>query len=193
MSDDKKDGKLEFNNAYKGLFHFLWTDKRIPKQINTLLETVHPSNLLEFGCGLGYFSEFVENNGVKATGIDFSSVAIEKAKKRLDKNTNKPILLEGDVTNLQFDDNQYDCILDIGCFHSLDENDEKKYIIEAHRVLKPNGTLLIWSFKKSFVDNVRINPGYIKNIIKEKFVLEKAEFTQRRLAGSYWYWLKKIV
>jgi len=191
MSNDTKDVKLEFNNAYKGFFHLLWTDKRIPKQINTLLETVNPSNLLELGCGLGYFSEFVESQGIKTTGIDFSSVAIENAKKRLEKNINKPTLLEGDVTNLQFDDNQFDCILDIGCFHSLDENNEKKYIIEAHRVLKPNGTLLIWSLKKSFVDNVKINPEHIKNLINGKFILDKAEFTRRRITGSYWYWLKK--
>jgi len=193
MSNDNKDVNAEFNNAYKGLFHFLWTDKRIPKQIDTLLKIVNPSNLLELGCGLGYFTEYVENHGVKATGLDFSPIAIERAKKRISKNEHKPTLLVGDVTNLQFDDNQYDCILDIGCFHSLDENDEKKYIIEAHRVLKPNGILLIWSLNKSFVGNVRINSEHITNIINEKFILEKTEFTRRRLASSNWYWLKKII
>ncbi|MDR0322219.1 MAG: class I SAM-dependent methyltransferase, partial [Treponema sp.] len=115
MSNDTKNVNEEFNNAYKGLFHFLWTDKRIPKQVKTLLETANPANLLELGCGLGYFSEFVENNGVKTTGVDFSPVAIEKAKKRISKNERKPDLLVGDVTNLQFENNQYDCILDIGC------------------------------------------------------------------------------
>jgi ubiquinone/menaquinone biosynthesis C-methylase UbiE len=192
MSNDTKNVNEEFNNAYKGLFHFLWTDKRIPKQVKTLLETANPANLLELGCGLGYFSEFVENNGVKTTGLDFSPVAIEKAKKRIIKNERKPDFLVGDVTNLQFENNQYDCILDIGCFHSLDKNDEKKYIRESHRALKPNGTLLIWSLNKSFVGNVKIDSKHIKNITNEKFILEKTEFTRRRLAGSNWYWLKKI-
>jgi ubiquinone/menaquinone biosynthesis C-methylase UbiE len=192
MSNGSKSDKVKFNNAYKGLFHFLWTDNRIPKQVKTLLETVKPSNFLELGCGLGYFTEFVENYGVKATGLDFSPIAIERAQKRISKNARKPTLVVGDVTNLQFEDKKYDCILDIGCFHSLDEDDEKKYIIEAHRVLKLNGTLLIWSLNKSFVGNVLINSKHIGNLIKGRFILDKTEFTRRRLASSNWYWLKKI-
>ncbi|MDR1385043.1 MAG: methyltransferase domain-containing protein, partial [Planctomycetaceae bacterium] len=107
MTDHPPDTGVEFNKAYKTFHHLLWTDRRIPKQLKTLVQTANPSSSLELGCGLGYFSEYVAKQGVKATSVDFSSVAIEKAKKRTAKNKRQPAYLVGDVTNLPLEDNQY--------------------------------------------------------------------------------------
>jgi 2-polyprenyl-3-methyl-5-hydroxy-6-metoxy-1,4-benzoquinol methylase len=56
---------------------------------------------LELGCGLGRFSTYMAEQGIKATGVDFSSVAIEKAKKRVTHSEHKPTFMVGDVTNLE--------------------------------------------------------------------------------------------
>jgi cyclopropane fatty-acyl-phospholipid synthase-like methyltransferase len=145
---------------------------------------------LELGCGLGYFSEYMENQGIKATGIDFSSVAIERAKKRTSEKECKPTYIVDDVTNLKLNDNQYDVIFDIGCLHCLNEDDSNKYAINVHRVLKQDGTLLIWSLRKSFTD-MYMTPEFIEKIFEGKLTLEKTEFSRRRIIASIWFWLKK--
>ncbi|WP_217636851.1 class I SAM-dependent methyltransferase [Dendrosporobacter quercicolus] len=58
----------------------VWGDVRIPQELKELAETNKPKTFLELGCGLGRFSSFMAKQGVQATGVDFSSVAIEKAK-----------------------------------------------------------------------------------------------------------------
>ena len=179
-----------FNKAYKSLFHWFWTDKRIPKQLEILVAS-HPTKALELGCGVGYFSEYLEDNGIEATGIDFSSVAIERAKKRTSGNEHKPTYLVGDVTNLPFSDNMFDVCLDVGCFHCLNEIDEQKYLAEVYRVLKPNGILLIWALRVA-PSGICMNSEYIATVLCDKFSLEKTEFSRRKLIASNWFWLKKI-
>jgi ubiquinone/menaquinone biosynthesis C-methylase UbiE len=121
--------------------------------------------------------------------VDFSSVAIEKAKKRTAKNKRQPAYLVGDVTNLPLEDNQYDIIFDIGCFHCLNEENERKYVAEAYRLLKPNGTLLIWTLYKSPM-GLPMDSELIATVFAEKFTLEKTEFSRRRIIASNWFWLK---
>jgi ubiquinone/menaquinone biosynthesis C-methylase UbiE len=183
----------EFNNVYNSMLHWFWTDIRIPKELknlakNNLAKNNKPTTSLEFGCGLGRFSSFMAKQGIKATGIDFSSVAIEKAKNRIDKNEQKPLFLVGDVTNLEMLNEVFDVSYDIGCFHCLDKSGHKKYASEVYRLLKPNAIHLIWALDNSPSD-LCINPDYISEVFKDGFQLMEFKSNRRRLAKSHWYWL----
>jgi ubiquinone/menaquinone biosynthesis C-methylase UbiE len=89
------------------------------------------------------------SQGIKATAVDFSSVAINKANKRVAGKTDKPEYIVGDVTNLKNIDNKFDVSFDVGCFHCLNEECQQKYISEVHRLLKPGATHLIWAMDSS--------------------------------------------
>jgi len=145
---------------------------------------------LELGCGLGRFSGFLAKLGIKATGVDFSAVAVEKAKTRVANEEYKPTFLVGDVTNLQMLNGPFDIAFDVGCFHCLDENGQQKYVAEMHRLLKPEGTLLIWALDGSPSD-MKLNPDYIAQVFGENFKLTNSKFSRRRLIASHWYWLVK--
>ena len=182
----------QFNKVYRSpIASWAWRDIRIPKELNELVETNKPKTSLELGCGIGGFSTYMAEQGIKATGVDFSSVAVEKAKKRVANSEHKPTFLEGDVTNLEMLNEQFDVSFDIGCFHCLDEEGQRKYVSEVSRLLKPGASLLIWAMDSSPSD-IRITPDYIAKTFENRFQLVNSRFSRRRIIASHWYWLVRI-
>lgn len=47
---------------------------------------LHGKNLLDFGCGIGYYSKFFHSKGAKVHGVDPSKIYIDIAKKKFSKN-----------------------------------------------------------------------------------------------------------
>ena len=182
-------GSEFFDKAYRAPITF-WGDVRIPKELKELVEAYKPKISLELGCGLGRFSTYMAEQGIKATGIDFSLVAIEKAKKRVANSEHKPTFLEGDVTNLEMLNEQFDVSFDVGCFHCLNEEGQKRYVEEVYRLLNPGATHLIWAMDNS-PSHIKLNPNYISNVFGSHFQLTKSKFSGRRLifVSSHWYWL----
>jgi len=176
-----------FDKAYNAPITF-WGDVRIPKELKDLVETCKPKISLELGCGLGRFSAFMAGQGIKATGVDFSSVAIEKAKKRVAHAERKPTFIVGDVTNLKMIAERFDVSFDVGCFHCLNEQEQQKYVSEVYRLLKPGATHLIWAMDHAPSDML-LNPDYIAKVFANSFQLAKTEPSRRRIISSHWYWL----
>jgi cyclopropane fatty-acyl-phospholipid synthase-like methyltransferase len=176
-----------FNKAYRMPFTF-WGDVRIPDEFVELVEQNDPTNVLEFGCGLGRFSRYMAKQGLRATGVDFSSVAIDKAKKRAAKDKSKPNFMVGDVTDLKMINGQFDVSFDIGCFHCLTESEQKKYVAEVYRLLKLGGTHLIWALDNT-PSHLTLSEEYIAKLFSNGFLLKKAKSSRRRLVKSHWYWL----
>jgi ubiquinone/menaquinone biosynthesis C-methylase UbiE len=178
----------EFNKVYRSIGHWIWTDNRIPKELKGIVEVHNPKTSLELGCGIGIFSSFMASQGIKATGVDFSSVAIDKATKRVAYKTDKPEFIVGDVTNLKNIDKQFDVSFDVGCFHCLNEGSQQKYVSEIHRLLKPGATHLIWAMDSS-PSGIKLSPKNIEQTFGEHFKLDQSKFSRRRIASSHWYWL----
>ena len=128
------------------------------------------------------------SQGIKATGVDFSSVAIEKAKKRITNNILKPNYIVGDVINLATINEQFDVSYDVGCFHCLNDDGQQKYVSEIYRLLKPGAVHLIWALDSS-PSGIKLSPNYIAKQFENNFQLEKSTFSRRRIAASHWYWL----
>jgi len=179
----------EFDKVYNSAFkHWIWTDTRIPKELKELVGQKKPKTSLEFGCGLGMFSTYLAEQGIEATGVDFSATAIEKANKRVSQKKQKPTLMVGDVTNLEMVSQPFDVAFDVGCFHCLNETAQKKYVNEACRLLKPGSTLLIWALDSSPI-GIKLTPNYMQHVFGEYFQLDNSKFSRRRIASSHWYWL----
>lgn len=103
--------------------------------------------VLEVGCGTGANLWYLAKEGFDVTGIDGSSVGIDRAGKRLKKESLEADLKVGDIVNLPFEDNSFDCVIDNECIYSNNYEDSKKIIDEIHRVLKPKGKF----FSKTFM------------------------------------------
>jgi SAM-dependent methyltransferase len=126
--------------------------------------------------------------GLGAIGVDFSPVAIAKARKRTARDERRAEYLVGDVTNLNALTGPFDVSFDVGCFHCLDTQGQQAYVSQVSRLLKPGGTHLIWAMD-SAASGLNLSPAIMKGIFGPGFELRDAQKAWRRLAASHWYWL----
>lgn len=94
-------------------------------------------NILDIGCGVGVLAHLLEVNGNYVSACDNSEEMVDEARNR-HFNINYSIK---DAENLNYKENSFDYVTAIGLFEYL-ENDEKA-LKEIHRVLKPNGYVII--------------------------------------------------
>ena len=180
----------DFNRQYTSKGHWMWSDTRIPHELKELVTADKPRNSLELGCGLGRFSEYMADHEIAATAVDFSSVAIERARERVSNKFYQPTYLVGDVTHLDMLTEPFDFAFDVGCFHCLDAEAQQKYIQEAYRLLKPGAILLIWTLDHSPSD-MKLTPEYMDQTFFGRFCLVKSKASRRRIIASHWYWLMR--
>ncbi len=94
-------------------------------------------NFLEVGCGNGAVSRYIAKKYLlNVTGTDVDSEQIQLAQKNIDDIPNIRFL-EADVTNLPFQDNDFDIVLSFGVMHHI--SNWLDAFKEIKRVLKPRG------------------------------------------------------
>ena len=97
--------------------------------------------LLEIGCGVGnnlLFAAF--RLGMKVTGIDYSSKAIEMAKEVfLNYSIPHEDLLPMDASSMTFEDDTFDSVIDRAALQHNRFETSKTIVNEVHRVLKKGG------------------------------------------------------
>ena len=98
---------------------------RIEKTYELLPQDI--TNLLDAGCGNGKFCNYTQNINpkIKITGLDSSNSALKHVL------TNKIV---GDITNIPFKDNEFDCITCLEVIEHLTVNNYKKALSELARV-----------------------------------------------------------
>lgn len=103
-----------------------------------MIEPADGDKVLDVGCGNGsLIGAIKEKADIVAYGVDVSPGMIEECKQRFKEITFQ--VAGGE--NLPFEDEELDTII-INCvLHHL--KDPQAFYKEAHRVLKPNGTLLV--------------------------------------------------
>jgi ubiquinone/menaquinone biosynthesis C-methylase UbiE len=99
-------------------------------------------NILEVGCGTGSNLWFAAREGFKVAGIDASQSAIESARNRFNNEGLDGDLRVGDFTNLPFNSDNYDLVIDRGAIVCCGLSDARQVIYEIYRVLKPRGKFL---------------------------------------------------
>ena len=187
MTKGAPTASADFDRAYRLPFTF-WGDFRIPKELETLVQSGTPRSILELGCGAGRYSCYVAQQGLDVTGVDFSPVAIAKAQKHVAQEKVRPEFLVGDVTHLDMLRGPFDASFDVGCFHCLDAEGQRAYVSELSRLLRSGGTHLIWAMDSSPSD-IPLSPAAVKEIFAPGFELQNARPSRRRIVPSHWYWL----
>jgi len=111
------------------------------------LASIEPGmNILDVGCGTGSLSVAAKQNlGLdgRVVGIDPSSNMVNLAHQKAEEVDVEVDFQVGVIESLEFDDNQFDLVLNSLMMHHLTDELKVTGLQEVHRVLKPNGTLLI--------------------------------------------------
>ncbi|SHN19148.1 bifunctional 2-polyprenyl-6-hydroxyphenol methylase/3-demethylubiquinol 3-O-methyltransferase UbiG [Chitinophaga sp. CF418] len=102
-------------------------------------------NVLIPGIGYGRNAQVFRENGMTVTGIEISKTAIEMAKKHYGTDM---IIHNGSVTDMPFDDRQYDGIFCYALIHLLDSSEREKLIRDCYDQLSENGYMVFTVISK---------------------------------------------
>lgn len=102
-------------------------------------------NVLIPGVGYGRNAQIFRDNGMTVTGIEISQTAIKIAKKHFGNNLT---IYHGSVTEMPFDNKQYDGIFCYALIHLLDKNERAKLIQDCYNQLTENGYMVFTTITK---------------------------------------------
>lgn len=108
--------------------------ERVVKAVDEL----HPSSLLDVGCGNGNLLALLGRSERSLAGADLSPEMIKHARKKLGDSVD---LKETDSENLPWNSSSFDAITCTDSFHHYPN--PEKVLLEMRRVLKPGGHIVI--------------------------------------------------
>lgn len=139
-----------------------------------------PSHILDFGCGDGIMTHFVQSEfpHAKLYGVDPSPKSIETAKNQF-QDIHFSLSSE-ETVKLKFEDSFFDIIFSAGVFHHIPFDQHKGYVQELIRILKPGGHLILFelnplnpltvlTFKRNPIDQHAhmMSPYYTRSLTKQ--------------------------
>ena len=165
--------------------------------------------IADFGCGPGLYAAPLAKRGAKVTGIDFSSRSIEYAKEVAVREQLNISYVNQDYLAFETH-NRFDLVLMIMCdFCALSPKQRRGILKKFHRILKPNGSVLLdvyslSAFKqKQEVATYELNQlngfwspnryyGFLNTFVyeEEKVVLDKYTIIEAGRTREVYNWLK---
>lgn len=159
---NSRHGQVEFRTSMKYIHEYIDSNK-----------PCNEINILDIGAGTGRYSVALANEGYNVTAVELvkHNLGILKSK----KSTVKAIL--GNALNLsKLPENHFDVTLLFGpMYHLFGFEDKTKALLEAKRVTKPGGIILVAYCMNEY--------GIITYAFKEKHILECME--QNRITEDF--------
>jgi SAM-dependent methyltransferase len=155
------------------------------------LKITDGTNILEIGCGVGYWTEYLKSLGAKYyTGNDIAEVSTTNLSKQYPEYN----FINGDISETPLQLNNYDLALMIDVTqHITDDNNFYKAMSNIWNSIKPGGFFMvtIWDPAKNvyLANKIRINriekprglDLYLKIFGKDSEVLSKTDFNDKYL------------
>ncbi|HOR02094.1 MAG TPA: class I SAM-dependent methyltransferase [Candidatus Woesebacteria bacterium] len=173
-----KNSQEFFNESYINLsitdspLDFSVPNKKI--QSNLISMVKRSRSIIDLGCGQGITLRIFRklNKNALLTGIDFSNVALEHARKRMKKDK-KIKLINNDLNNIDLTKEKYDLVY---CSQVLEHlSQSQKFLNNIYKSLKPNGSLILctvykknwaWYFYKNKFNQPALSPDHINEYKK---------------------------
>ncbi|MCT4629409.1 class I SAM-dependent methyltransferase [Winogradskyella sp.] len=172
--------KEHWENIYstKQLNEVSWYQPTPTTSLNLIEELNIPktASIIDIGGGDSFLVDNLLKLGYEnITVLDISIKAIERAKKRLGKQSENVKWIEADASNFN-PKASYDLWHDRAAFHFLtDDKDIENYLKAAQRGIKPSGSLIIGTFstegpkKCSGIDIKQYSEDSLNHIFKDTF------------------------
>lgn len=142
---------VPYRLAYKvGITPWEHTGKGFDAQLRALLDSIpvpEDGRALDIGCGTGRHSIEMAERGWHVTGVDSEQDALDKARIRAREAGAGIRFLHEDAQDLHIAvDPGHMLVLDIGCFHGMNEHERRSYAESVNAVTAPTASLLIFAF-----------------------------------------------
>ncbi len=132
-----------------------WDTGITPPEVSDFLKEKPPGRALDLGCGTGTNVITLAEHGWHAEGIDYVPRAVRAARRKAHKSNldDRVEFQVGDVLSSEFFREEYDLILDIGCFHNISIDKVDQYLVNVHSHLAVGGSLLIYAHLNEFPES----------------------------------------
>jgi cyclopropane fatty-acyl-phospholipid synthase-like methyltransferase len=175
-----------------------WDTKITPPEVVALVEgeILPPGRTLDLGCGTGTNSIYLAHRGWETVGVDFSAVAIRRARRKARRAKVDCRFYQADVTHLSFlkDNGPFDLTLDIGCLHSIPEENWTRYATGVAQLARPGGLYMLYAFTtcSDHPSPRGVTPDQVRSLFDPAFTVERQEGGNDPTGPrSAWYWLRR--
>ena len=110
-------------------------------------ELVRPGKAIDLGCGAARNAIFLARRGFSVEAADYSQVAIDWARERVDAAGAEVVLRCQSVFDLDLTPGGYDLVYDSGCFHHIAPHRRQRYVELVANALKPGGWFGLTCFR----------------------------------------------
>lgn len=146
-----------------------------------------PGRAIDLGCGSGANALFLAAHGFDVVGVDFSPVAIEKARRRADPGADRVRFVRADLTapSLGEAEGEYDFLVDYSTLDDVTGGARAAMARTIHRIAAPDARVLLWCFygrpedmpRFSFTGPSRVTPliapGELEQLFGRDFSIER--------------------
>lgn len=153
-----------FSRMYIKLFWSGTDDNEIARKVLSYIPDDFSGKLLDVPVGTAVFTQrkWSTLKNAHITCLDYSTDMLEQAKRRLDGKAHINFI-QGDVGNLQMDDESFDIVLSMNGFHAFP--DKQKAFRETCRVLKSGGDFIACFYIRG---KSKRTDWLVKNILAKK-------------------------
>ena len=153
-----------FSRMYIKLFWSGTDDNEIARKVLSYIPDDFSGKLLDVPVGTAVFTQrkWSSLKNAHITCLDYSTDMLEQAKRRLDGQAHINFI-QGDVGNLQMDDESFDVVLSMNGFHAFP--DKQKAFRETCRVLKSGGDFIACFYIKG---KSKKTDWLVKNILAKR-------------------------
>jgi methyl halide transferase len=137
--------KEDFQRIYRVLGKGPWTSDKPPKPLVNLVEKkiIKPCKALDVGCGEGFYSKYLVENGFDVIGIDFSEIGINIARSNAPGVDFRVIdAANEDLTQL----GKFDFCLEWSIMHCIPPEQRSQYVANIAKIMNPGALYLSTSF-----------------------------------------------
>ncbi|MDG0815185.1 bifunctional 2-polyprenyl-6-hydroxyphenol methylase/3-demethylubiquinol 3-O-methyltransferase UbiG [Bdellovibrio svalbardensis] len=120
------------------------------------------AEILDIGCGPGFFANEAVKLGHKVTGIDISTTQLRVAQLR--DATKSVRYIYGDAYAIPYPRESFDVVMAMDLLEHV--SDPQKVLFEASRVLRPGGLMFFHTFNRNFLSYLLVVKGvqwFVKN------------------------------
>ena len=153
-----------FSRMYIKLFWSGTDENEIARKVLSYIPDDFSGKLLDVPVGTAVFTQrkWSSLKNAHITCLDYSTDMLEQAKRRLDGQAHINFI-QGDVGNLQMDDESFDIVLSMNGFHAFP--DKQKAFSETCRVLKSGGDFIACFYIRG---KSKRTDWLVKNILAKK-------------------------
>ncbi len=122
------------------------------KNVFSMLPPLNGRTFLDIGCGMGTFAIEAAKKGAISTGLDMMPQALSAARRvALEENASSAHFILGDAVNMPLPDASIDVAVAADMTEHLDDDTLNGMLNATARVLRPGGTLVLYTPESSHI------------------------------------------